>query len=196
MRAIIATYVALSACGGCTEPGCSRSPAGSPPVVELGRLDDPARADPNMREIEVLDLRAKPEGGMLLLLREKTGQRRVVPMVIGDAEGHALGLRMAGEKFTRPLTHDLLETVLGRCGLRVAKVEIGELRETVFVARLYLVTAGGDASFLDARPSDSIVLAISAGAPIYASAQVIDQIGEPATNWITPGPMGQAFEGF
>jgi bifunctional DNase/RNase len=153
-------------------------------VVELGQVGGPALPSAGMRQVEVMDLRQHPAGGKLLLLRESKGQRRVVPMVIGDAEGHALSLRMAREVFQRPLTHDLLETVLGRCGLRVAKAEVGELREAVFIARLHLVDRAGNVSHLDARPSDSIVLATGAGAPIYVSAGVLAQIGEPSSNWV------------
>jgi len=188
MRAVFVTCAIAAAFASCHDRGCLGEPSGSPgppPAVELGRQDEPARPSEGMRQVEVLDLRARPEGGGLLLLRESRGQRRVVPMVIGDAESHALSLRMAREEFTRPLTHDLLETVLGRCGLRVAKVEVGELQDMVFIARLFLVDGAGNVSHLDARPSDSIVLATGAGAPIYVSADVLAQIGEPAANWIT-----------
>jgi bifunctional DNase/RNase len=180
---LIAVGISAAATG-CGDRGCAGQPSGPPPLVELGRVDSPATPSPGMRDLEVMDLQPRPDGGNLLLLRERKGQRRVVPMVIGAAEGHALSLRMAREEFSRPLTHDLLDTVLGRCGLRVVKVEIGELREAVFIARLFLTDTAGNISHLDARPSDSIVLATGAGAPIYMSAGVIAQLGEPATNWL------------
>jgi bifunctional DNase/RNase len=187
MRVLILGCAMVVASTGCGDRGClggPPQPTGPPPVVELGQVGTPAAPNPGMRQLELMDLQARPAGGNLLLLREQKGQRRVIPMVIGDAEGHALGLRMAREEFSRPLTHDLLETVLGRCGLRVAKVEVDELRETVFVARLYLADGAGNVSHIDARPSDSIVLAQGAGAPIFMSGAVIAQIGEPASNWI------------
>jgi bifunctional DNase/RNase len=188
MRVMILALAIAAGAAGCGDRGCLGQPQGPtpgpPPVVELGPVGAPALPSEGMRQVELMDLRPRVEGGMLLLLRESKGQRRVVPMVIGDAEAHALSLRMAREEFTRPLTHDLLETVLGRCGLRVAKAEVGELRETVFIARLHLVDSAGNVSHLDARPSDSIVLATGAGAPIYVSAGVLAQIGEPASNWI------------
>lgn len=188
MRALITACAMLAASAGCADRGClgqPPGPPGPPPVVELGQLSGPALPSAGMRQVEVMDVRQHPAGGQLLLLRESKGQRRVVPMVIGDAEAHALSLRLAREVFERPLTHDLLETVLGRCGLRVAKAEVGELREAVFIARLHLVDGAGNVSHLDARPSDSIVLATGAGAPIYVSAGVLAQIGEPASNWVT-----------
>ena len=135
-------------------------------------------------------LRAEPHfaGGVLVLLQERTGPRRVVPMIVGDGEGLAISLRLEGREYERPLTHDLLETVLSRYGVRVVDVEIVELRGTTFIATLRLEDAEGRIAEIDSRPSDGIALALGAGRPIYVSERVIAQVGEPPGPWGAPLP--------
>jgi bifunctional DNase/RNase len=143
-----------------------------------------------MVELKVLRVELRALGGALVLLQEKRGSGKVVPMVVGDAEGNAISLRLGRQKFTRPLTHDLLETVLEEFGVRVIKLEIDDLQESVFLGRLFLVDRDGAVVRLDTRPSDGIALALGADAPIYISQSVVRSVGESPHDWGVPVPFG------
>jgi hypothetical protein len=117
----------------------------------------------------------------VVLLVERASRPRVVPMVIGDFEASAIALRIGRRKFDRPLTHDLIESILAAYDVRIAKLEIDALESGVFLGRLFLQDPSGRVTKLDTRPSDGIALAIGAEAPIFMSAEILDQAGEQAT---------------
>gem|GEM_PF-6957747 len=81
-----------------------------------------------------------------------------------------------GEKFERPLTHNLLVNILETLGAKVERVVINDLIESTFYARIIL-NHGEKTYSIDARPSDSIAIALLSNAPIYASSHVLDQAG-------------------
>jgi bifunctional DNase/RNase len=92
----------------------------------------------------------------------------VLPIWIGHAEGVAIQLSMSGEKFERPLTHDLLRITIESLGASLAKVAVTELSSNTFFAKLYL-QRDDDVIVIDARPSDSVALALKFGAPIFVA---------------------------
>lgn len=106
-----------------------------------------------------------------VVLLKTDGGEEVLPIWIGHAEGLAIELQMKGESFERPLTHDLLKATLMSLGAAVAKVAITELRDSTFFAKIY-ITRDGEISVIDARPSDSIALAMKTDAPIFVAADV------------------------
>jgi hypothetical protein len=148
---------------------------------------------PGMVRVDVADLVPQPTGGAVVLLVERASKPRVVPMVIGDFEASAIAMRIGRRKFDRPLTHDLLESILAAYDIRIAKLEIDALESGVFLGRLFLQERNGRVTKIDSRPSDGIALAIGAEAPIFISAQILDQAGEPAGQ-LTPegGPPNTA----
>jgi bifunctional DNase/RNase len=110
-------------------------------------------------EMELVGVRVEmPSSSPIALLREVGGSRRVLPIFIGAPEATAIAMELAGKKFQRPLTHDLLMAVLNGLGAKVRRVEITDLRENTFYAKIYL-EAAGELLAIDARPSDSIALA-------------------------------------
>ena len=130
------------------------------------------------------DVEITPDGGAVVLLQVKSGDDRVVPIFVGQGEGMTIALRLHGESFPRPLTHDLLDAVMGQQGLRVGRIEIDDLKDGTFLARLYLVDAEGMVRELDARPSDCIAIALGAKAPIFMARDVVDASG------VTPKELG------
>ena len=106
----------------------------------------------------------------VVLLKVEDGEE-VLPIWIGHAEALAIELQMKGESFERPLTHDLLKTTLESLGASVTKVAITELRDNTFFAKVYL-QRDNEAYAIDARPSDSIALALKADAAIYVATKV------------------------
>lgn len=96
---------------------------------------------------------------------------KVLPIWIGHSEAWAIAMELSGLGSKRPLTHDLFKTAIMEMGGRLDKVEITELKEQTFYARLYL-SADGNNFDIDARPSDSIALALKAKCPIYVNEEL------------------------
>ncbi|SYZ74588.1 conserved hypothetical protein [Candidatus Zixiibacteriota bacterium] len=92
---------------------------------------------------------------------------KVLPIWIGHSEAWAIAMELSGIGSKRPMTHDLLKAVIVALSAQLEKVEITELKEQTFYARL-LLNVSGSVFAIDARPSDSIALALKWGAPIFA----------------------------
>jgi bifunctional DNase/RNase len=93
---------------------------------------------------------------------------------IGETESYAIASELQGAHYERPLTHDLLYTIVGRLGGEVTEIVINNLEGDVFYA-LITLQQGGTTLQIDARPSDAIALAVRAGAPIYVEEDVLAQ---------------------
>ena len=93
---------------------------------------------------------------------------------IGETESYAIASELQGAHYERPLTHDLLYTLIGRLGADVTEIVINNLEGAVFYA-LITLQQGGTTLQIDARPSDAIALAVRAGAPIYVEEDVMAQ---------------------
>jgi uncharacterized protein len=114
----------------------------------------------------------------VVILKEAHGER-VLPIWIGENEAKAIALELAGKKFTRPLTHDLMMSVIEGLHARVERVVISELRENTFFA-VILLQRDTEFASIDARPSDSIALALRARASIYVADALLQvEPGEP-----------------
>ena len=115
----------------------------------------------------------------VIVLKEKDG-RRMLPVVIGISEVNAIKLKLSGIDPPRPLTHDLLLNTIKELGAKLASVYIDKLENNTFHAKLSLQKNGQEA-IVDARPSDSIALALRASSPIFVEDAVLDEagIGEP-----------------
>jgi bifunctional DNase/RNase len=114
----------------------------------------------------VKDQRNNP---VVLLKREDSEE--VLPIWIGHSEALAIELQLKGETFERPLTHDLLRTAVESLGASVVKVAITELKDNTFFAKLYL-QRDNEIYVIDARPSDSIALALKSHAGIFVANEV------------------------
>ena len=90
----------------------------------------------------------------------------ILPIWIGHFEAWAIAMELSGVASKRPLTHDLLKGTIVDLGARVEKIEITELKEQTFYARIILAHNGSELT-IDARPSDSIALALKAKAPVF-----------------------------
>lgn len=124
----------------------------------------------------VVSLFPLPQYVVVLEDLEKT---RLVPIWIGISEGNAIALEMQGEKFPRPLTHDLIVNILKDLGAVIEKVVVSDLKENSYYAIIYL-KVGGKTVELDARPSDSLALAVRVNCPIFIDEKVLAKC--PAVN--------------
>src|SRR3989338_1828978 len=112
----------------------------------------------------------------VIVLKEKTGNR-YLPVVIGIAEVNAIKLKLSGFNPPRPLTHDLLLSSIQALGAALKEIRIDKLENNTFYAKLVLSRNGSGEIQVDARPSDSVALALRAGAPIFADETVLNEAG-------------------
>lgn len=113
---------------------------------------------------------------LLVQLRDNYG--RVVPIVIGPFEAHAIVSALNDDAPPRPMTHDLIRNILTRLGVSIDRVLIDDLWQGTFYAKLYLLH-GDEEIEIDARPSDAIALALRFRAPIYMAESVLEEEGQP-----------------
>jgi len=112
----------------------------------------------------------------LIVLKEKNG-RRGLPIVIGLNEIAAIKAKISGLNPPRPITHDLLYSVIHALDAEVDKIIIDKLENNIFYAKVVLKTKSGEIKTADARPSDSIALCVRAHAPIFVDESVLEQMG-------------------
>ena len=128
-----------------------------------------------MIEMQVVDLRQEHSKQNVVWLQSVEGSV-MVPIEIGHTEYRSIQAELAGESMPRPLAYDLMGAMLAHFDVEVEQVQIVELKDQIFYAELILF-ARGEQVRLDARPSDSIVMALKFGAPIYMDPQIIQQVG-------------------
>ncbi len=128
-----------------------------------------------MREAEVKAVLIDPTQGAPVILLKDRHSSKVLPIWIGQSEAVSIASALRRERPPRPMSHDLMKSLLEAVGARVEKVIISDLRDNVFYATIYLRTSDGALYEIDARPSDSVALALRVDAPIYISENVFDQ---------------------
>ncbi|MGB2869110.1 MAG: bifunctional nuclease family protein [Bacteroidota bacterium] len=122
-------------------------------------------------QVDILGLSTSPSSGgaYALILKELNGPRRL-PIIIGAFEAQSIALEMEGIKPPRPLTHDLMKSIIDTLGGGLSDVTINELRDGTFYARLSM-----DSQEIDSRPSDAIALAVRFGVPIFVADKVMEE---------------------
>lgn len=114
-----------------------------------------------------------PNRQALVILADEQ-QRRLLPILIGLFEAQAIAMAISGEDIGRPLTHDLMLSIIDQTGWSLERVEITKLADKTFFALLHLEGREG-ALAIDARPSDAIALALRAQAPIFVAEEVLER---------------------
>ncbi|MEY3341099.1 MAG: hypothetical protein RLZZ269_1010 [Actinomycetota bacterium] len=133
-----------------------------------------------MIALELIGVRLEMPGRVhVVFLREREGERRVLPIYIGEPEAASIQIGMSGKVPPRPLTHDLMVDVLGSLGADLDKVVITDVSEGTFFAELHLKSRQGPLT-VSARPSDAIAVAVRAGCGIYVDESVMDTAGRIA----------------
>ncbi len=129
-----------------------------------------------MREMTLYGVSFEPIGKQPIVLLKTADDDKFLPIWIGHPEAAAILMKLQGATPPRPMTHDLITDVITELQGEVVKVEVTELRENTFYARITIVQDGREVE-IDSRPSDAIALAVRCDARIFASEDVIEESG-------------------
>ncbi len=129
-----------------------------------------------MIEMEVVGVAPEPNSNRPLVWLKDKDQRVFLPIAIGNFEATAIYMELHNEPPPRPITYDLLRSILNGLSAQVEQVLISGLREDTFYAEITL-SLGEQTLDVDSRPSDAIALALRVGAPIYVDEDVINEAG-------------------
>lgn len=130
-----------------------------------------------MREVELARIIRNDETPEChIYLREIEGGR-IFPIIIRQNEMAEIHRKVHGHIMRRPMTHDLFASLMQAAGLKLTAVEITELKSEVFYARMVIEGDDGRSFALDARPSDAVAVATGVHARIFASSDILDEIG-------------------
>ena len=136
----------------------------------------PALPENGLVEMEVNKIRIDERRGEQVIVLKERGGNRVLPIIIGISEVTAIKMKISGIQPPRPLTHDLLRSTIAELGATLKQVVISRLEFNTFFAKLILETREGQLREVDARPSDSIAVALRADAPIFVADEVLKQV--------------------
>ena len=139
-------------------------------------------------EMVVESVRVHMLSSQHVVILKESERDRYLPIWIGSSEANAIAMRLQGLSAERPLTHDLLVSVLGELGANLSRVVVTHVTEGTFHARLYLETSSGDENEVDSRTSDAIAVAVRTGSPIYVDERVLDEAGVEPDGTEDDGP--------
>ena len=130
------------------------------------------KSNGHLKEAKIFSLVLIPLLGQYVVTLEEVGGQRLVPIWIGVNEGNAIGLKLQGEQLPRPMTHDLMSSILGSLGVKVEKVVVTDLEDGTYFASITLMV-GTQRHEIDSRPSDAMALAVRTNTPIYIDEKVL-----------------------
>jgi bifunctional DNase/RNase len=125
-----------------------------------------------MIEMKVKGIALDTNNLATVVVLKDSEERKYLPIWVGYNEATAIALALEGMKPPRPLTHDLMKSIVEQCNLKIDKIFISELKDGTYYAQMN-VEAGGNVLNIDSRPSDAIALALRLKIPIYVSEMVV-----------------------
>jgi len=144
-----------------------------------------------MVEVRVQSLGLDRSSNTPVVILQEKGGKRVLPIWIGPGEASAIAMELAGMKFSRPLTHDLFGSVILGFGGSLQRVAITKVVENTYFAEM-VIRRGSEIITVDARPSDSIAVALRMHAAIYTNEELLDdmpiEVAEAEPEDLAEGP--------
>lgn|SRR5574344_407017 len=125
-----------------------------------------------MIEMKVMGIALDTRTGSPIVVLHDLDNRKALPIWIGSAEASAIIRKIEKLSVARPMTHDLIKTIVEKTGYKIDKVEINDVEKETYYATIYLVK-GEETIEIDSRPSDAIAVAMRAEAPIFVTANVL-----------------------
>ena len=139
-------------------------------------MAEPAQNDNGLIQMEVSKIRIDERRGEQVIVLKERGGNRFLPIIIGISEVTAIKMKISGIQPQRPLTHDLLRDTIVQLGATLQRIVITRLELNTFFAKLVLHTKEGERKEVDARPSDSIAVALRTDAPIFVAEEILNQV--------------------
>ena len=129
-----------------------------------------------MMELEIESIRVRQETKQRAIVLRVKESDLYLPIFIGHFEVEAIRLKLMDVEVPRPMTHDLLGSVIGNLGASVKRIIVSELKNDTFFAKI-VVDYNGSSIEIDSRPSDALALAVRTNAPIFAEDDVVERAG-------------------
>ena len=129
-----------------------------------------------MLEMSIDSIRVSPMNYQRVVILKEKDADRYLPIWIGPAEADAIAVKLQHLSVPRPLTHDLLRTIIDSLGASVEHILVSDLQNDTFYAKIS-IRSNGDAKEIDCRPSDAVALAVRTEVPIYVAETVLDKAG-------------------
>lgn len=126
-----------------------------------------------MIEVNIDSIRVSLMSQHRVVVLKEIDTDRYLPIWIGPFEADAITIQLQGVQVARPLTHDLLKSVIDEMGAKISHVMVSELKNDTFYARIVMDVAGSSLE-IDARPSDAIALAVRVNAPLFVADEVME----------------------
>lgn len=109
-----------------------------------------------------------------IVLKEKSGER-LLPIIIGFSEASSIKMNLAQVKVPRPMTHDLMKSIIDNLDAKVERIVIDDLLSNTFHAKIFVLTQNNEEKIIDARPSDGVALAVRTKSPIFVEDEVLNK---------------------
>ena len=129
-----------------------------------------------MLEMTIDSIRVSPMNYQRVVILKEKDADRYLPIWIGPAEADAIAVKLQDLSVPRPLTHDLLRTIIDTLGASVKHILVSDLQNDTFFAKI-TIQSNGTSQEIDCRPSDAVALAVRAQFPIYVEEAVLDKAG-------------------
>jgi len=128
-----------------------------------------------MIKMRVVGVTLDPVTNVPIIILKDSKDEKTLPIWIGIFEASAIALKLEGIHTPRPLTHDLLRSVIENLNAKVTRIVINDLKDNIFYAKIF-IRLGRKTIQVDSRPSDAIALALRTEAPIYVEEKVIEKL--------------------
>jgi len=125
-----------------------------------------------MIQVKIDSIRVSLMSQHRVVVLKDVDTERYLPIWIGPFEADAITIQLQGVQVARPLTHDLLKSVIDEMGAKISHVTVNELKNDTFYARI-VMDVNGQPMEIDARPSDAIALAVRTSAPLFVADEVM-----------------------
>jgi len=155
-------------------------------LVALALFAVSKETQPPFIKMEVKAVRMDVLGQNPVVILADKEEQKALPIWIGLLEASAIERELKSVTTSRPMTHDLLHSILEQVHANVKEVKIVELKDHTYYAKLF-ITLNKEIIELDARPSDAIILALKSKAPVYVAAKIVENQGVPLTQKETLG---------
>lgn len=148
-----------------------------------------------MIEMKVMGIALDTRTGSPIVVLHDKENRRALPIWIGSAEASSIIRKIENLTVTRPMTHDLIISIIEKTGYKISKVVINDVEKETYFATIFLEGVNNEEIEIDSRPSDAIAVAIRVDAPIFVTANVLSN-GSVSTDSAKDAEEAEEFKNF